>query len=65
MERMAMTVAEAAKTLSVSRTVIFAMLKAGHLQRVKIGSRTIIPVASVQSLAEHGTEKLHPSGRPV
>lgn len=56
MERVTVTVAEAAKALSVSRTTIFALLKAGFLERIKIGSRTAIPVASVVRFAEHGTD---------
>lgn len=55
MEQVTVTVAEAGKALSLSRTAIFGLLKAGHLDRVKIGSRTVIPVSSIYRLATHGT----------
>jgi hypothetical protein len=44
--------------LSVRRTKLFEMLKpeSGTLQKVKIGRKTLVTVASIRALAEQGAE---------
>jgi excisionase family DNA binding protein len=48
--KLAYSVEEAAKALSVGRTTIFDLLKSGALRRVKIGAKTVIPRSSLVSL---------------
>ncbi|MBE5074253.1 excisionase family DNA-binding protein [Erythrobacteraceae bacterium E2-1 Yellow Sea] len=47
-EKLADTIPEAAHRLSISRTRIFAELKAGRLQAVRAGGRTLIPRTAQQ-----------------
>jgi excisionase family DNA binding protein len=41
---------EAARMLRIGKTKIYALMAEGRLQRVKIGSRSLIPLASVEAL---------------
>lgn len=49
---LAVTVADAARMLSVSRTTIYELIGGGRLQARKLGSRTLILVASMQQLLD-------------
>lgn len=49
---LAVTVNEAARMLSVSRTTIYELISAERIQARKLGSRTLIVVASMQRLLE-------------
>lgn len=40
--------------LGVRKTKLFAMLREGELSRVKIGSKTLVPIASLKALVERG-----------
>jgi len=51
---------EAARMLNLGATKIFAMLKDGSLESVKIGMNRRISVASIKRLAECGTAGASP-----
>ena len=51
-----LTVEEAFTALRVSRTTLNRLLSCGALQRVKVGSRTLITRASVDAFLETVTE---------
>lgn len=50
MEPIATSVNDAAKALSLGRTSIYALIKEGKLETVKLGRRTLIKVESIRSL---------------
>jgi len=50
MEPMALSINDTAKTLSLGRTTIYAMIADGRLEAIKLGRRTLIKVASVRRL---------------
>jgi excisionase family DNA binding protein len=52
--RLAYSVRDACTALSVGKTKIFAMIKAGELPVVRIGGRTLVPASSLQALLEGG-----------
>lgn len=45
------TIPEAQRLLRVGRTHLYRLIDDGALQRVKIGKKALIPVASIQSFA--------------
>lgn len=51
-EKVVVSIREAGEALSVSRSRIYELIDEGRLQRVKIGRRALIPVASVHRLVE-------------
>lgn len=50
MEPIATSVNDAAKALSLGRTSIYALIKEGKLETVKLGRRTLIKIESIRSL---------------
>ena len=50
MEPIATSVKDAARALSLGRTSIYALIKEGRLETVKLGRRTLIKVESIRSL---------------
>jgi excisionase family DNA binding protein len=52
MDPIATSVNDAAKALSLGRTSIYALIKEGRLDTVKLGRRTLIKVESVRRLLE-------------
>lgn len=56
METLATSVKGAAQTLSLGRTSIYALIKEGRLETVKLGRRTLIKTASIRALLSHGNE---------
>ena len=59
--RLALTVAEAAKAIGVSRSRFYIELSEGRIAAKKVGSRTLIPVENLHAwlaaLPSAGTEK--------
>lgn len=49
-EKLAYTIDEASQATGLGHTTIYAMMKDGRLRRVKIGTRTLIPRASLEAL---------------
>lgn len=54
MEPIATSVKEAATALSLGRTSIYALIKDGRLQTVKLGRRTLIKIESIRALLSQG-----------
>lgn len=52
MEPLATSVKEAARALSLGRTSIYALIKEGRLETVKLGRRTLIRVESLRRLVK-------------
>lgn len=52
MEPIAASVSEAAKALSLGRTSIYALIREGRLETVKLGRRTLIKVVSIRRLLD-------------
>lgn len=50
MEPLALSINETAKTLSLGRTSIYALIREGRLETIKLGRRTLIKAASVRRL---------------
>jgi excisionase family DNA binding protein len=50
MEPIATSVSDTAKALSLGRTSIYALIKEGRLETVKMGRRTLIKVESIRRL---------------
>lgn len=51
MERIAFSIAETCKALSLGRTKIYELINEGRLTTFKIGRRTLVRAASVHALA--------------
>lgn len=49
---LALPIPAAANAIGISRSALFLELKAGRIERVKVGARTIVPVASLQRWLE-------------
>lgn len=52
MERLAYSINETARTLSLGRTSIYAMIADGRLEAFKLGRRTLVKAASIRRLVE-------------
>jgi excisionase family DNA binding protein len=51
-EKLLLTTREAARALGIGRSKFFALLKDGHFDKRKIGSKTVVTVASVRAFAD-------------
>jgi excisionase family DNA binding protein len=47
--KLLLTVEEAAETLTIGRTTMFALIKDGSVRSVRIGARRLVPFASLES----------------
>ena len=47
---LAYTVAEAVRTSGIGRTSLYALIRDGHLEARKAGTRTLIPAAALNAL---------------
>lgn len=54
MERLAYSINEAARILSLGRTSIYALIKEGRLETVKLGRRTLVKAVSIRALIGEG-----------
>jgi len=52
MEPIATSINGAAKALSLGRTSIYALIKEGRLETVKLGRRTLVKTASIRALID-------------
>ena len=52
----AVSVADAAKLISLSRSTIYELIKAGHLGTIRIGGRRLIPYRSLEVLLTRGRD---------
>ena len=50
LEPIALSIEAAARSLGVGRVTIFKLLRDGHLRRIKIGRRTVIPMIDLTNL---------------
>jgi excisionase family DNA binding protein len=50
----AFSIQEAARTLGLSRSTLYRLLKEGKITTVKIGSRRLVPVGSIDALLNGG-----------
>jgi excisionase family DNA binding protein len=53
-KRRALSPREAEHALGISHASLFRLLKSGRLKRIKVGSRTLIPVAAIDALLNEG-----------
>ena len=53
MEPITISVNGAAKALGVGRSSIYGLLKAGRLEAIKVGRRTLLTTASINRLAHN------------
>jgi len=57
MEPICVSINDTARTLGIGRTKVYELIKAGLLEVVKIGRRTLVRTASIRALAEEdGTD---------
>lgn len=52
MDRMAYSINDTAKTLSLGRTTVYALIKEGRLETFKLGRRTLVKAESIRRLVE-------------
>lgn len=52
MEPIATSINDAAKALSLGRTSIYALIREGRLETVKLGRRTLVRIASIRRLLD-------------
>lgn len=54
MEKLAYSINETARALSLGRTSIYAMISDGRLEAFKLGRRTLVKAESIQRLVNGG-----------
>ncbi|WP_447759687.1 helix-turn-helix domain-containing protein [Sphingopyxis panaciterrae] len=52
MEPLVISVNETAKALGIGRSSVYALIKSGGLDAIKIGTRTLITIASIARLTD-------------
>lgn len=55
MEPLAISINETAKALGVGRSSVYALIKSGGLDAIKIGRRTLLTTESIKRLAQSRT----------
>jgi excisionase family DNA binding protein len=48
MHKITVSVVEATGLLSIGKTTLFALMREGQLQRIKVGRKTLVTVQSIQ-----------------
>jgi excisionase family DNA binding protein len=56
LERKALSVAETARAVGISRATIYRLIEKKRLATLKIGSRRLIPVAAIDALLSGGVQ---------
>ena len=56
MEAKLVSVEEAARTLSIGRSLLFEMLSAGTIRSVKVGRRRLVPVSALDEYVRELTQ---------
>lgn len=52
MEPIATSINDTAKALSLGRTSVYALIREGRLETVKLGRRTLVRIASIRKLLD-------------
>ena len=52
MEPLAISINQTAKALSIGRSSVYALLKSGRLEAIKIGRRTLLTTESIKRLSQ-------------
>lgn len=52
MEPLVLSINETAKTLGIGRSSVYALIKSGSLDAIKIGTRTLLTIESIRRLAQ-------------
>lgn len=52
MEPLVLSINEAAKALGIGRSSVYALIKSGSLDSIKIGTRTLLTTESIRRLAQ-------------
>lgn len=54
MKALTLSIADTCEALSLSRSSIYKLIGANRLQTIKIGTRTLVTVASIKALVDGG-----------
>ena len=60
MDKLTYSINETARTLSLGRTSIYAMIADGRLEAFKLGRRTLVKAELVRRLVDGATEAVRP-----
>jgi excisionase family DNA binding protein len=56
MEPINISIIDAAKALGIGRSKTYELINAGHLETVKLGTRTLVRVASIKAFSDSLTK---------
>lgn len=59
MEKVLLTISEAAQALSIGRTTLRALIRDGQIEAVRIGTAIRVPAAEIERWIESRTGKSH------
>lgn len=60
--KLAYSIKEACQASSLGRTTLYAHIKAGRLQTIKVGGRRVIPAAALEALLSSGFNRASEGG---